>query len=154
MSRFIAAIRTGLNPLQHRLGLWMSLVLLSVLLMTGCGSDQDDNAPSNAPKSSPSAQSKVINKDGNYITANPNPVSLTGLSGKTTVTWGTKGLPGLDVHVYIYGTDGKEAGLFATGSVGTQDAPWISKPTEFRLYQGSGPDKKLLDTVTVTLEGK
>jgi hypothetical protein len=56
----------------------------------------------------------------------------------------------MDVHVYVYTPDGKEA-LFTTGSVGSQEAPWISAPTEFRLVSGSGPDKKTLDTVTVTV---
>jgi hypothetical protein len=152
MIRFISRIRTGLNPFQRRLGLGMSLVLLTVLLMTGC-SDQEDIGPSNAPKSSPSPQSKVVNKEGNYITATPNPVPRGGLTGKTMISWSSQGFPGLDVHVFIFDPTGKEVGLFATGSVGSQEAPWISAPTEFRLYAGGGPNRKMLDTVTVTLEG-
>lgn len=148
MIRFIASIRAGVNPFQYRLGLGMSLVLLTVLLMTGC-SDQEENGP--GPESSPSAQSKVVKKEGNYITATPNPVSKGGLTGKTTISWSTQGIPGLDVHVFVYDDTGKEVGLFATGSVGSQEAPWISRPTEFRLYSGSGPDRKLLDSVSVTL---
>jgi len=140
--RIIRPIRAGVNPFHYRLGLGMSLVLLTLLLMTGCGSDQDDNDPT--PQSSPSAQSKVVKKEGNYI-------SKGGLTGKTTITWSTQGIPGLDVHVFVYDDTGKEVGLFATGSVGSQEAPWISRPTEFRLYSGSGPDRKLLDSVIVTL---
>lgn len=152
MIRFIARIRTGLDPFQRRLGLGMSLVLLTVPLMTGCGSQQEDVGPSNSPASSPSAQSKVVNKEGNYITATPNPVKLGGLTGKTTVSWDTKGIPGMEVHVWVCDSTGKEVGMFATGSVGSQEAPWISAPTEFRLVSGSGPDKKKLDSVVVTVE--
>lgn len=151
MIRFITPIRIGLNPFQDRLGLGTSLVLLAVLLMTGC-TDQDENGPGDDSKSSASPQTKVVNKEGNYITATPNPVSGGGLTGKTTIAWSTKGLPGLDVHVFIYDAAGKEQGKFATGSVGSQEAPWISAPTEFRLYSGSGPDRKLLDSVVVTRE--
>jgi hypothetical protein len=151
MIRFIAQIRTGLNPFQHRFGSGISLALLTVLLMTGCGSQQDDIGPGNPPKISPTSQTKVVNKEGNYITATPNPVSLGGgLTGKTTISWGTKDIPGMDVHVYVYGADGKEQGMFATGSVGSQEAPWISQHTEFRLVSGSGPDRKTLDSVVVT----
>jgi len=152
MIRFITQSRSGLNIFQQRPGLGIAPVLLIVLLMTSCSSDQDDTGPTSSAKNSPSPQAKVVNKEGNYITATPNPVSKTGTTGKTTVSWGTKGIPGLDVHVVIFAA-GQEQGLFATGSVGSQEAPWISQPTEFRLYQGSGSDKKLLDTVTVTLEG-
>lgn len=76
MIRLIARILTGLNPLKNRLGLGISLAVLNLLLMTGCGSNQNDIGPGNAPQSSPTSQSKVVNKEGNYITATPNPVSL------------------------------------------------------------------------------
>jgi hypothetical protein len=148
MIRFPSEIRTNPNGARCRIGLG-SLVLLTTLLVIGCGSDTD-KLSTNSPQGSPSSQAKVINKEGNYITADPNPVSAAGLTGKTTVTWGTKGIPARDVHVVIYDASGKEAGLFATGSVGTQEAPWISQPTEFRLYQGTGADRKLLDSVVVT----
>ena len=146
-------IWTYLAPDRYRHRSLMSLILVTASLLIGCISDRDDTAPSNAPKSSPSVQTKVVNKEGNYITASPNPIQAAGgLTGKTTITWGTKGIPGLDVHVFVYDSSGKEAGMFATGSVGTQEAPWISQPTEFRLYQGNGPDRKLLDSVIVTRE--
>lgn len=151
MIRFVASIRTGLNPLQQRVGLGMSLVLLCLLLMTGCGSNQNDIGPSSSPQSSPPAQSKVVNKEGNYITASPNPVKLGGLTGKTMVSWGSQGIPPMDVHIWVHDPTGKELGMFATGSVGSQEAPWISAPTEFRLVSGSGPDKKTLASVVVTV---
>lgn len=147
MVRFAAGISTYI---KHRSHLRMTLIMVTISLVIGCMSDRDDIA-SNAPKNSPSVQTKVVNKEGNYITASPNPVPLGGLTGKTTITWGTKGLPGLDVHIFVYDSSGKEVGMFATGSVGTQEAPWISQPTEFRLCQGDGPDKKVLDSVVVTL---
>ena len=149
MIRFSSEMRTNLNGGHGRIGLGC-LVLLTTLLVINCGSNTDDKLSTSGPQGSPSPQTKVINKEGNYITAAPNPVPVDGLTGKTTITWSTKGIPSLDVHVIIYDASGKEAGLFATGSVGTQEAPWISQPTEFRLYQGSGPDRKLLDSVLVT----
>ena len=152
MVHFIATISTYLNRDSNRLHLCLTLILITTLLTIGCISDRDDIAPSNAPKSSPSVQTKVVNKEGNYITASPNPVPASGLTGKTTISWSTKGIPGLDVHVFVYDSSGKEVGMFATGSVGTQDAPWISQPTEFKLCQGDGPDKKVLDSVLVTRE--
>jgi hypothetical protein len=148
MAYFAAALSTCLNRDSH---LRLTLIMVITLLMIGCMSDRDDIAPSNAPKSNPSVQTKVVNKEGNYITASPNPVPVGGLTGKTTITWGTKGLPGLDVHIFVYDSSGKEVGMFATGSVGSQEAPWISQPTEFRLCHGNGPDKKMLDSVVVTL---
>lgn len=156
MIRFVAPVRSFLNRALYRSGLGMSLMLLTTLLMFGCGSDQDTNTaatpgttPINTAQSSPSAPPKVVNKEGNYITANPNPAQFTGKTGKTTITWGTQGLPGMDVHIFVYDGSGKEVGMFATGSVGSQEAPWISMPTEFRLTLGNGPDKKTLDSVVV-----
>ena len=148
MAHLVAAPSTCLNRDSH---LRLTLIVATALLMIGCAHDRDDIAPSNAPKSSPSVQTKVVNKEGNYITASPNPVPVGGLTGKTTITWGTKGLPGLEVHIFVYDSTGKEAGMFATGSVGSQEAPWISQATEFRLCHGTGPDKKVLDSVVVTL---
>jgi hypothetical protein len=146
MVHFVAGIWTYLKRDSH---LRMAFILVITSLMIGCSSDRDDVSSTNSAKSSPSV--KVVNKEGNYITATPNPVPLGGLTGKTTITWGTKGIPGLDVHVFVYDSSGKEVGMFATGSVGSQEAPWISQPTEFKLCQGNGPDKKVLDSVLVTL---
>ena len=153
MSHFLVVIWTYLTRDRYRQRPLLSLILVTASVLSGCMSDRDATSPANAPKSSPSVQTKVVNKEGNYITASPNPIPASGgLTGKTTITWGTKGIPGLDVHVFVYDSSGKEAGMFATGSVGSQEAPWISQPTEFRLYQGKGPDRKLLDSVTVTRE--
>jgi len=57
----------------------------------------------------------------------------------------------VDVHVFVVAADGNEL-LFATAPEGSKDVPWISAdaPFEFRLYRGSGTDKKLLDKVIVT----
>ena len=151
MSHWLVVIWPYLMRTRYRHRPLLSLMLVTALLLSGCMSDRDDTASGTAPKSSPSVQTKVVDKEGNYITASPNPIPAAGgLTGKTTITWGTKGIPGLDVHVFVYDSSGKEAGMFATGSVGTQEAPWISQPTEFRLYQGDGPDRKLLDSVIVT----
>lgn len=152
MILIVSEVRMNFNCRHFQLALGLSLILLATLLMIGCNVDQDYNARPGGSQSSPSPSAKVVNKEGNYITAAPNPVSSGGLTGKTTISWGTKGIPGLDVHVFVYDLSGNEVGMFATGSVGSQEAPWISAPTEFRLYQGMGSDKKLLDSVTVTRE--
>jgi len=102
------------------------------------------------PSNSPPAPSPVVKKD-NYIKATPNPVPAGPGVGTTTISWATKDIPAVDVHVFVAAAGGPE-NLFATAPEGSQDAPWISSdaPFEFRLYSGSGSDRKLLDKVVVT----
>jgi 4-amino-4-deoxy-L-arabinose transferase-like glycosyltransferase len=95
--------------------------------------------------------SPVVRKEGNYIIATPNPVPAGPEVGTTNIIWRTKNIQPLEVHVYVVGIDGNEH-LFATGSEASQRAPWITSDQqyEFRLYSGSGADRKLLDKVVVT----
>jgi hypothetical protein len=150
MIRFSTSGRS-LKAKAYLSGLGISLLLLSLVLMLGC-STANENAPNNNPQASPAAQnSPVIKKTTNYITATPNPVPVGPEPlGKTTIAWRTQGVPAQDVHVYAFEAGGKES-LFATGSEGAQEAPWIpsDRSIDFRLYAGSGNDRKLLDSVSV-----
>lgn len=144
-------IRLSIPILTGRSGQWlpalgMSLILLTAFLQFGCAVDTSDTPPGPQP-----ARNSVspVKKDGNYITASPNPVPAGSGNGTTTITWYTKGTGAAKVQIYVVGQDGKEV-LFAAGSEGSQDAAWISSAAplgfEFRLYA----DKKLLDSVVVT----
>jgi len=126
------------QPRLRKLG-WALFFLL--LLSISC---------TQGPSNSPSAPSPVVKKD-NYIKATPNPVPAGPGNGTTTISWATKDIPAVDVHVFVVAADGNEL-LFATAPEGSKDVPWISAdaPFEFRLYRGSGTDKKLLDKVIVT----
>ena len=82
------------------------------------------------------------------LKATPNPVPYGVGLGSTTVTWN------IGVHsvgqVYV-STNGGPEKLFASGSHGSQDAPWTSanETYEFRLYAGTD-HTKLLSAVVVT----
>ena len=82
------------------------------------------------------------------IKADPNPVPFTAGKGTTTITWGTKG--GEMYQVYL-SVDGGAEKLFATGTSGSQEAPWITPDAtyQFRLYAGT-EHSQLLGAVTVT----
>jgi hypothetical protein len=127
------------------LGVISAFFVLVPLLLTGCDrSDKSEVKPVATATNSP------VKKEGNYITAAPNPVPPGPGLGKATISWRTKDIPSTQVHVYIVAEDGKEM-LFSIGAEGSQEAPWIAedRPYEFRLYQVSGSDRKLLDKVIV-----
>ena len=85
-----------------------------------------------------------------YINAIPNPVPAGTGAGTTRITWKTGDNSVGQVRVADPAQEGPE-GLFAVGTEGSQDAPWISPGStcEFRLYTQSEP-RKLLAKVTVT----
>jgi hypothetical protein len=97
------------------------------LSFTGCGgSDSDSNATTNSSPSAPDASA-----EGVFLRADPNPVPAGTGPGKTTIFWQTADQSVGEVYVW----DGKEERLFARGSKGSSDAPWIGTgSTEFRLY--------------------
>lgn len=144
MIRFGTLILTGRSH-QCRLALGMSLILMTAFLQFGC-SDTADTSQSTRP--APDSASPVA-KEGNYVRASPNPVAAGPGNGTTTIIWHTKDTGAAKVEIYVVGEGGREV-LFASGSEGSQDAPWISTVAplgfEFRLYA----DKKLLDKVVVT----
>jgi len=83
------------------------------------------------------------------ISADPNPVPAgQGRRGRTTINWQTS--DGTIGEVYVVTNGGAET-LFASGSNGPAEAPWIVADStyEFRLYSGTD-HKTLLGRVTVT----
>lgn len=131
---------------QYRCAIRAGLLAVTLLLSISC---TQSDVPKSAPANSPPTNSAAVKKEGNYITANPNPVPAGPGNGTTTVVWRTVDIPAQEVHVFVVGADGKE-NLFATMPEGSQAAPWISAVHEFRLYSGSGAGRKLLDKVVVT----
>ena len=129
---------------QYRRGIRAGLLVLTLLLSISCTQSDAPTPTTTAP-----VNSAAVKHQDNYIIASPNPVPAGPVSGKATIIWRTKGIPDTEVHVYVVSGDGKE-NLFAIGPEGSQDAPWILGDTEFRLYQVSGANKKLLDKVIVT----
>lgn len=82
------------------------------------------------------------------LRADPNPVPAAG-PGKTTISWQTGA--GEVGEVYLVEDNGER--LFARGSSGSADAPWIGPgSTRFRLYRGT-EHKEVLADLTVTMAG-
>jgi hypothetical protein len=137
---------------NFRLRLKIGLILLIALLLAGCGSGPNDDGPNAGPQGNRAlAKGSAPNKD-NYIIANPNPVpGGSEPHGKTLISWSTKNIPPQNVHIYV-SEEGGDENLFATGSEGSQEAPWIpfDSPIDFKLYSGEGPSRSLLDKVVVT----
>ena len=83
------------------------------------------------------------------LVATPNPVTLIGGVGRTTLTWSTgKERPG---PVYVSENGGPEILFAGDSQYGSQEANWINsgKSYEFRLYSGS-TQKTLLASVVVS----
>src|SRR5207247_2532376 len=77
------------------------------------------------------------------LTTSPNPVRVdAGHLGSTTVTWSTGRSE--DGQVYV-SESGQPEKLFAAGSSGSQEAPWIRAGAsyEFHLYGGPGQTNRL-----------
>ena len=74
-----------------------------------------------------------VETPGTFITASPNPPPHGQAPGRTTITWNTGDARPGRVAVAV---DGAPEALFASGSSGKQEAPWISADSEyeFRLY--------------------
>jgi hypothetical protein len=82
------------------------------------------------------------------LQASPNPVSTRAWAGTTTITFATGSDAAGQVFVSINGGPEK---LFATASIGSQEADWIWRGStyEFRLYGGTHREQ-LLRSLTVT----
>jgi hypothetical protein len=77
------------------------------------------------------------------LSASPNPVRVdAGRLGTTTIAWNTGRSE--DGQVYV-SENGQPEKLFASGTTGAQDAPWIRPGAsyEFRLYAGAGHTERL-----------
>lgn len=124
-----------------------SLLIITLLLFAGC---ERDDADSGAP--SPAATPAVaLEAPKGLIKADPNPVPAgPGALGKTTISWNTGSNVPADISV---SSDGQPEIPFAGGvNEGKAEAPWIQAGAsyDFRLYLGTGANKKLIDHVTVT----
>ncbi len=110
----------------------LSLLCVVALLLVACTASQ-------ATQSSGGAAS---------IQAQPNPVPAGEGLGSTTIVWKTG--DGSQGQVYV-SEDGGADNLFAEGTNGNKDAPWIRTGStyEFRLYAGSD-HKTMLASVKVT----
>jgi hypothetical protein len=122
---------------------WAAAICLTLtgLFITSCG------RPTAEPtSSSPTSGNDTTIAGGVVLRADPNPVPGGSGVGKTTISWDIGGGAVGDVYV---GGAGNET-LFASGTKGSTDAPWIAPgSTEFRLYNHA--DHKLLARLTVTM---
>jgi hypothetical protein len=113
------------------------------LAPAGCGRSNSENVENTSASQAAAAAATA------WIKAEPNPVPVPGPTpGSTTITWDT--VNGSDAQVYLLDWYKKET-LFAGGSKGTQQAPWIVKDGQyvFILYAGTEHQKELA-RVTVT----
>ncbi len=101
----------------------LALLLVGLLVLSGCGSPQP-------------------------ASANPNPVPAGSGLGTTTITWKTG--DGSQGQVYV-SQDGATENVFDAGTDGSKEAPWIQTGSsyEFRVYAGSD-HKTQLASVKVT----
>jgi hypothetical protein len=113
------------------------LILYAGILSSVCGGLAQNTSGGN---SEPVSRAPVI-------TAKPEHVTLTNGTGSTEIDWDTG--DGSVGFVFVTEEDGKP-GPFASGSRGTQVAPWIGKRSYvFELY-GDDQRKTLLAKVTVS----
>jgi hypothetical protein len=136
-----------LTERRQPLASWISWAA-SICVALGCISITGCDRPTASDTTTPSPPTSTTDAPvaGAFLHADPNPVPSGTPNGKTTITWAT----GSDAvgDVYVVGA-GKET-LFASGTEGSQDAPWIHPGSnEFRLYKQE--DRKLLAQLTVTM---
>lgn len=125
-------------------------VFLPALLMS-CGDDTGTPPASNSSEGGAASPSLGQGATGVTLTASPNPVPAGGGAGKATIKWSASGHPDAQVYVYTDAASGER--LFAAGSAGSADAPWIQSGTtyEFRLYASKHRQERLA-TLQVTRE--
>lgn len=134
-----------------------SLVIMTALFFAGCKDSDDAETPKTAPTtgsspvtaSSPSAPS-VPSKG--LIKADPNPVPAgPGDLAKTKISWNTQ-TDTLPVVITVSENGAPETEFAGGEKVGAAEAPWIQPNAiyDFRLYVGTGANKKLIDHVAVT----
>jgi hypothetical protein len=131
--------RSPATKISWPFGLCLALVLF---LVTGCDRPASESTGSTSPSGANNTSAT------GPLRADPNPVPAGEGPGKTTIDWQTS--DGAVGEVYVV-TNGAPEALFARGSKGPAEAPWIMADStyEFRLY--SGTDRKTrLGRVTVT----
>ncbi|MET0624208.1 MAG: hypothetical protein ABW250_14590 [Pyrinomonadaceae bacterium] len=135
------------------------VLLLAAVLSAACGEGDDDNKPPANTAASPQATAaggqgastgNAPKSAEGSIKADPNPVLAGAGAGKTKITWTTKGDLGV-VKVYV-SENGQPENVFAQGSEGSVEAPWIGTGStyEFRLYGEQGSNRRLIDKIQVT----
>lgn len=118
-------------------------IVLTLLLFAGCRDpDEADFEGEKAP-----APKGIIKADPNPVPAGPEPL------GKTRISWDTGTDMGA-VVIYVATDKDLEAPFSGGRKVGSAEAPWIQADEhyDFRLYVGTGTNRKLIDHVTVTRE--
>ena len=163
------AAKVNTHQLKTLLGI--SLLLIAALAFVGCSDPEDvetGNANSATNAGSTTAPSNTTN--GSTTTSNSSttgtpagsktgqaniqatPTSVKAGEGKGTakISWSVP-LEMTDVKVFV-SQNGEPESEFAAGPEGSQDAAWIvaGSTYEFRLYSGSGGNRKMLGKVQVT----
>lgn len=136
-------------------------VAIAGLILSSCDqqaptppADASPGSSANAPAKAPAAAASSSVPAGwqadpqARLVATPNPVPANGGLGTTTLSWATGGRPTSALYVT---TDGGPETLFAEGSEGSSEAPWIQTghTYEFHLYTGTDRNT-LLSKLTVT----
>lgn len=124
----------------------------AAILLAGCD-QQNTTQPTTTSAPSVASTPAPVPSDwkadtSSTLTASPNPVSVAGAMGSTTITWNAPGRQNAAVYV---ATDGGAETLFAQGPSGSSPAPWVQVgPTyDFRLYSSTSRTE-LLSRLVVT----
>jgi hypothetical protein len=134
----------------------MSIIIAVIVLACnicnlGCTAPESSNITSTDNTGVGHASVPATGSSGlGSIKATPNLVPTGQGGGMTKISWNTKGdLSPIEVYV---SQDSQPETKFAQGTEGSSDAPWIMAGSkyEFRLYAGTGTNRKLIDKIEVT----
>jgi hypothetical protein len=127
------------------------VLIMATLLLLGCGNAEEANKGASTSSPAVANNANPTKSAEGSIKADPNPVPAAGDErGKTKISWTTKPDVGV-VNVFVV-DNGQPEFLFASNPEGSVEAPWIvaGGTYEFRLYAGSGSNRRLIDKVVVT----
>jgi hypothetical protein len=124
-------------------------LLLTLLFVAACKDDEGDTVGNKS--ATPAATQDIASTPSKgLIKADPNPIPAGAGLGKTKISWNTQTDGPVTITV---STNGEPEVNFSGGEKeGAMEAPWIQAGAsyDFRLYLGTGANKKLLDHVVVT----
>ncbi len=125
-------------------------LIITLLLFVGC-SDRDDADPGVKAPSPAATTAVALEAPKGLIKADPNPVPAGPGLGKVKISWNT-GSDVVPVAITVTSKAEPEVAFSGGEKVGATEAPWIQAGVDydFRLYVGTGANKKLIDHVTVT----